>query len=206
MRQVAEYQGKPDLDMFATMLFDAGKSYGDCMIIVENNNIGYSVLTKLMDMEYPNVYHSVKSTNEYVEGYEIESRAGVVPGFTTSMKTRPLIIAKLEEFVRNDLITVMSNRFAGELKTFVWNSGRPEAMRGYNDDLIMAMAIGCWVRDTALVANKRDAEYSKALLDGISRSDTTLDTNIRGQVGYDKRREYEAQLKELEPFLWVSKG
>ena len=79
-------------------------------------------------------------------------------------------------------------------------------MRGYNDDLIMAMAIGCWVRDTALVANKRDAEYSKALLDGISRSDTTLDTNIRGQVGYDKRREYEAQLKELEPFLWVSKG
>jgi hypothetical protein len=206
MRQVAEYQGKPDLNTFATMLFDAGKSYGDCMIIVENNNIGYSVLTKLLDMEYPNVYHSIKSTNEYVEGYDVSSRAGVVPGFTTSMKTRPLIIAKLEEFVRNDLITVMSNRFAGELKTFVWNNGRPEAMRGYNDDLTMAMAIGCWVRDTALVANKRDAEYSEALLNGISRSDTTLDTKIKGQTGYDKAREYAAQIKELEPFLWVSKG
>jgi hypothetical protein len=206
MKQVAEYQGKLDLSTFATMLFDAGKSYGDCMIIVENNNIGYSVLTKLLDMEYPNVYHSVKSTNEYVENYEVDMRAGVIPGFTTSMKTRPLIIAKLEEFIRNSLINIMSNRFAGELKTFVWNNGRPEAMRGYNDDLIMAMAIGCWVRDTALVANKRASEYNKALLDGISKSGTTLDTKIKGQTGYDKAREYATQQKELEPFLWVSKG
>ena len=206
MKQVAEYQGKPDPDMFASMLIDAGRSYGNCMIIVENNNIGYSVLTKLVDMEYPNVYHSIKSTHEYVENYELDNRSSVVPGFTTSMKTRPLIIAKLEEFIRNGLITVMSNRFAGELKTFVWNNGKPEAMRGYNDDLIMAMAIGCWVRDTALVANKRDAEYREALLSGISKSGTTLDTTVRGQTGHSKAREYEMRQKELEPFMWLSKG
>lgn len=34
--------------------------------------------------------------------------------------------------------------------TFIWNNGRAEAMRGYNDDLVMALAIGLWVRDTAL--------------------------------------------------------
>jgi hypothetical protein len=209
MKQVAEYQGKPDLDMFAHMLADAGRSYGNCMVVVENNNIGYSVLTKLIEMEYPNVYHSVKSTHEYIEQYEAEYRVGTIPGFTTSMKTRPLIIAKLEEFIRNDLITIMSSRFAAELKTFIWNNGKPEAMKGYNDDLTMSMAIACWVRDTALIGNQRDLEYRKALIGGISVSGTKLKTTIPGQhghYGHDVREDYADKKKELDPFMWLSKG
>ena len=175
----------------------------------ENNNIGFSVLTKLIEMEYPNVYHSVKSTHEYIEQYQAEYRAGTVPGFTTSMKTRPLIIAKLEEFVRNDLISIMSNRFLGELKTFIWNNGKPEAMKGYNDDLIMSMAIACWVRDTALVSNQRDIEYRKALIEGIQVAGTNLKTTIpgqRGHYGHDVREDYAEKKKKFDPFMWLSKG
>ena len=190
MKQVAEYQGKPELDFFAQMLFDAGNSYGTCMLVVENNNVGFSVLTKLVDMEYNNLYYSIKSTHEYVEQYVAEQRSNSVPGFTTSMKTRPLIIAKLEEFVRNELINISSTRLLGEIKTFVWNNGKPEAMRGYNDDLIMAMAIACWVRDTALVGDKREMEYRKAMLGGVSRSSSTFHTAIPGQAGYSKQNEY----------------
>ena len=73
-----------------------------------------------------------------------------IAGFTTSMKTRPLIIAKMEEFIRNKLITINSLRLFHELKTFIWYNGKPQAMKGYNDDLVMALAIACWVRDTAL--------------------------------------------------------
>ena len=29
-----------------------------------------------------------------------------VPGFTTTLKTRPLIVAKLEEFIRNKIIKI----------------------------------------------------------------------------------------------------
>jgi hypothetical protein len=75
-------------------------------------------------------------------------------------------------------------RLANEIKTFVWHNGRPQAMRSYNDDLVIATAIGCWVRDTALVTNKRDVEYKKAMLSGISVSTTTLNTKIHGQVGH----------------------
>jgi hypothetical protein len=130
--------------------------------------VGFTVLTKLLEMEYPNLYHSIKSTHEYVEQYEAEQRSSAVPGFTTSSKTRPLIIAKLEEYIRNKLLTVSSNRFLQEMKTFVWNNGKPEAMRSYNDDLILSMAIACWVRDTALITNQRDIDYSKAMLGAIS--------------------------------------
>ncbi len=67
MTQAAEYQGKVDLDTYAMFLADVGKSYGGCLLVVENNNVGYSVLTKLEEMVYPNLYYSIKSTHEYVE-------------------------------------------------------------------------------------------------------------------------------------------
>ena len=68
----------------------------------------------------------------------------------------------------------------------MWNNGKPEAMRGYNDDLVMSMAIACWVRDTALVSNQRDVEYKKALLNAMSTSKTQLNTAVPGMVNYGK--------------------
>ena len=131
---VAEYQGKATPDIFANLLFQTGREYGDCMMVVENNSVGWTVLSKLEESGYPNIYYSRKSTHEQVEPYLAES-AGVVPGFTTSMKTRPLIIAKFEEFVRNKLITIKSRRLYNEMKTFIWHNGKPQAMKKYNDDL-----------------------------------------------------------------------
>ena len=206
MSQVAEYQGKLDLDHYARVLNDAGKEYGNCMLVVENNNIGYSVLTKLIDMEYPNLYFSTKGSNDYVDPIMAESMSNSVPGFTTSMKSRPLIIAKLEEFIRNQLITINSTRLLNELKTFIWNNGKPEAMKGYNDDLTMALAIACWVRDTALVTNQRDLEYKKAFLNSVMTRKTTLNTSIPGMVEYDKDQAKRDALQEYQEFGWILKG
>ena len=129
---VGEYQGKPTLDMYANLLNQVGREFGSCMLVVENNNIGYSVLDKLInDHRYPNVYHSIKSTHEYIEQYQAEVINSAVPGFSTTMKTRPLIIAKLEEFIRNKLIKVYSSRTLNEMKTFIWRNGKPQAMKDY---------------------------------------------------------------------------
>mgnify|MGYP003112762340 CR=1 FL=1 len=181
---VGEYQGKPTPDMFAVMLNQVGREFGNAMMVVENNNIGYTVLDKLTEFAYPNVYYSIKSTHEYVEQHVAEHRTSAVAGFTTSMKTRPLIVAKLEEFIRNKLIKVYSSRTVNEFKTFIWRNGRPQAMKSYNDDLIMALAIACWVRDTAIQANARDLNYQKAFVDAIYTVKTTMNTQIKGQNGY----------------------
>ena len=205
---VAEYQGKPTIDMYATILDSAGREYGNCMIVVENNNVGFSVLEKLIDKSYPNIYHSVKSTHDYVEQHIAEAMSNSVPGFTTSMKTRPLIVAKLEEFIRNKLITIYSSRTINEMKTFIWKNGKPQAMKGYHDDLIMALAIACWVRDTALQSNARDLNYSKAFLSSIVTSKTSMNTQIKGQQGYKKDNIFdkmnEAQ-KMYDQFNWIIK-
>ena len=40
-------------------------------------------------------------------------------------------------------------------------------MRGYNDDLTMAFAIGLWVRDTALRLRQEGIDLTKQALGGI---------------------------------------
>ena len=81
-------------------------------------------------------------------------------------------------------------------------------MKGYNDDLIMALAIACWVRDTALQVNARDLNYQKAFVDAIYTATTTMNTQIKGQDGYkkdsifDKMSEAE---KLYEQHKWIIK-
>ena len=181
---IGEYQGKATPDMFANMLNQVGREFGNAMMVVENNNIGYTVLDKLIEYAYPNIYFSIKSTHEYVEQHIAEHQTSAIAGFSTTMKTRPLIVAKLEEFIRNKLIKVYSSRTVNEFKTFIWRNGRPQAMKSYNDDLIMALAIACWVRDTAIQTNARDLNYQKAFVDAIYTVKTTMNTQIKGQDGY----------------------
>tara|TARA_R110000744_G_scaffold52108_6_gene111838 strand:- start:1044 stop:2627 length:1584 start_codon:yes stop_codon:yes gene_type:complete len=205
---IGEYQGKPTIDMYAGMLNQVGREFGNAMLVVENNNIGFSVLDKLIDYGYPNLYHSVKSTHEFIEQHQAERLTNTVPGFTTSMKTRPLIVAKLEEFIRNKLITVRSTRVVNEMKTFIWKNGKPQAMKGYHDDLIMALAIACWVRDTALQNNTRELNYKMACANAILTSKTTFNTQIKGQEGYKKDSIFDKmnEAKEVyNQFKWIIK-
>ena len=88
--------GKPTPDVFADLLNQTGREYGDCMVVVENNSVGWAVLNKLEESVYPNIYYSKKTTHEHVESYQSE-QSGVVFGFTTSSKTRPLAIASNEK-------------------------------------------------------------------------------------------------------------
>ena len=55
MEIVAEYQSKINLDMYAQMLYSAGTEYGNCLLVVENNGIGISILEKLITLGYPNL-------------------------------------------------------------------------------------------------------------------------------------------------------
>ena len=184
MEVVAEYIGKPNPDDFADILYNVAGEYGNPMLVIENNNIGYAVLKKLLDKGYPNLYHSTKGDHQYIDPLTAQWQSNAIPGFTTSSKTRPLIVAKMEEFMRNKLIKINSNRLLSEMKTFIWHNGRPEAMRSYNDDLVMSFAIGCWVRDTVIVESQKGLEYSKQFLSSISTSQTGISTTIKGMRGH----------------------
>jgi len=208
MTQVAEYQGKPTLDVYSNMIFEASREFGFCLTVVENNSIGMTVLDKLRDKSHPNLYYSTKHSHSFVDRYEAQSVSNAIPGITMSSKTRPLIIAKFEEFTRTKLIKIHSTRLANEMKTFIWNNGKAQAMRSYNDDLVMACAMACWVRDIALVVNKRELQYKQAMAASISTGKTQFNTKIPGQKGYNSNpmSKLRKQQQKARNFAWLFRG
>ena len=170
--QVAEYRGKLDTKDFGNFLVSLATDYNQALLVVENANIGWAVIQQVIDRGYQNLFYMSKDL-KYVDvehqlsnKYRAQER-NMVAGFSTTSKTRPLIISKLEEYVREKSVTIRSSRVIDELFTFIWNGNRAEAMRGYNDDLTMSLAISLWVRDTALRLRQEGIDLTKQALGGI---------------------------------------
>jgi hypothetical protein len=67
-------------------------------------------------------------------------------GFSTNPRTRPVILAQLEEEIRNDATQLKDVRLINECKNFVVVDGKPQAARGSNDDYVFSRAIAGEVR------------------------------------------------------------
>jgi hypothetical protein len=91
----------------------------------------------------------------------------MVPGFTMSMRTRPLCINKMREFIGDRSVTIRSKRLIEEMKVFIWRNGRPEAQGGYNDDLVMSFGIGMFLRDTSLKFQQQSLDMARATLGSV---------------------------------------
>ena len=117
--------------------------------------------------------------NQITNRYRAEER-GLVAGFSTTSKTRPLIISKLDEYFREKNVVIRSTRLIDELFTFIFINGRAEAMKGYNDDLVMAFGIGLWVRDTALRLRQQGINLTKQALGGISTNTNSVYDGMYG--------------------------
>ena len=165
--QVAEYYGKLSIDSYSKLIMQVHKDYGDCLTIVENSSMGVAVLEKLIDLGNKNIYYSLKGSGEYMEQYRAQFSNSAVAGFSTTVRTRPLVTAKLEEMIRNHKIKVYSDRTYKEFTSFVWNNGKAQATRSTHDDLVMSLSIACFVRDTIFEVNQTELEYKKAMLSSI---------------------------------------
>jgi hypothetical protein len=173
--QVAEYKGKLPTKEFGNLMVSLSTEYNDALLIPDNSSIGWNSIQQVIDRGYRNLFY-MSSDLHYVDvESQITNRAvinekNLKPGFTISMRTRPLIIARLEEYMRDNAIIIRSGRTLAELETFIWKNGRAEALSGYNDDLVMALGIGLWVRDTALRLRQQGIELTKMALDRLNYS------------------------------------
>ena len=171
--QVAEYRGKLDTKDFGNFLVSLSTEYNNALLVIENANIGWATIQQVIDRNYPNLYYMSKDLkyvdieHQHSNRYRSQDKS-MVAGFSTTSRTRPLIISKLEEYVREKSIIIRSVRTIDELFTFIWNNGRAEAMRGYNDDLTMSLAISLWVRDTALRLRQEGIDLTKQAINSIS--------------------------------------
>ena len=171
--QVAEFKGQLPPKEFGYFLVGLAAEYNNAMLCPENANIGWATIDAIKERGYRNLYHSPKSDKLTAESYlqTYEGNSEMVPGFTMSMRTRPLIINKFREFVGDRSVTIRSKRLLEEMKVFIWKNGRPEAQVGYNDDLIMAFGIAMFLRDTSLKFQQESLDRAKAALGSVRKND-----------------------------------
>ena len=164
---VAEYKGKIRPDLFGNLLCKYGMKYNKALICPENNSFGFATILKINENGYPRLYYR-KNKGVYVGGY-IPPQTVESAGFNTNGKSKPTILAKLEEVLRNKSLLIYSSRFYEELKVFsIGANGKSGAKRGYNDDLVMSLAIGSWLFDASADHSKSSRVLNEEMLKAMS--------------------------------------
>ena len=188
--QVAEYKGKISPKDFGNVLVAIAAEYNDALLVVENANIGWATIEQVMEREYRNLYYSPTNQMDTVESYMHKyERDKLVPGFTMSMRTRPLVIAKMIEYVREKSVTFQSKRLLQEMRVFIWKNGKAQAQDRYNDDLVMSCASALYVRDTALRLRQQGMDLARAQLSSFSNLNARNKAVIK-TVGIKKENPY----------------
>lgn len=205
MEQVAEYVGKLGTDDFGNLLTILATEYNNALLVVENANIGWAVLQTIIDRGYNNLFYTYKN-DPYMDeakhlrkSYDLVDKSKMVPGFTTSSKTRPLVVSKIETYFREKAPIIHSSRTISELEVFSWINGKAQAKEGFNDDTVMALGIGLWVRDTAVRLKQQGLDLNRKAISHIHK--TVFKDN---QAPPQARQQWEMQLgKEVDSLKWL---
>lgn len=143
-RQVATWRGQVHPDYFAEVLKALGEFYNEAFIVVENNSHGILTCTRLgKDFAYPNFYTEVQVD-------KITDRETVKLGFTTTSKTKPLIIDQLRASLREGELELNDKTTIRELMTYiVTENGAMEAEPSCFDDCVISLALANHVHEGA---------------------------------------------------------
>ena len=206
--QVAEYKGQMGTKDYGNLLVNVATEYNDALLVIENANVGWASIQVAIDRQYKNIYYSPKDggvsdvSQQLARYVDLKDTSQMTPGFTTSSRTRPLVISKLDTYMRERIPVIRSKRLIEELFVFIWNGARAEAQRGYNDDLTMAFCITLWIRDTALKLRQQGMELNRKTLDHFSKGSGAFSTGYRSDVGWSMNTGHNGQGHD-EDLRWL---
>lgn len=132
---VAMWHGHIDPDLLGVEAVKLAKFYNEAYLGVESNNHGLTTLNSIKKQEYWNIFFS--------KVYDrVSDTMTQKIGWGTTIRTKPLMIDKLAEYVREMFIGVYSDRIVSEMFTYIIeDNGSTNAQQGCYDDTVMATAI-----------------------------------------------------------------
>jgi len=135
LEQVWEYQGKCKVLDFIKVVQVAAREYPG-IIVVESNSYGNQVVEHLGRSEFSSMLYREKRKGNVT-----------IPGLSTNLKTRPLMIDALYSYMTEFPENVKSERLALELTGLVSKkNGKIEADIGCQDDIALSAACCFYVR------------------------------------------------------------
>lgn len=158
-RQVATWRGQVHPDYFAEVLRALGFYFNEARIIVENNGHGILTCTRLgKDYAYPNFYTEVQVD-------KITDKETIKLGFTTTARTKPLIIDQLRASLRENELELNDKTTIREMLTYiVTDSGSMEAEPGCFDDCVMSLALANHIHEGAWEPIDSTDEYYEEMV------------------------------------------
>lgn len=143
-KQVATLKHQFDADQYTRQMYCLGKYYKNALIGIEANFDSYPIM-ELQRLGYPKQY--VREATDTYTG-KTEKRFG----FKTTSLTRPTILSRLIEIVREHCDLLNDKETLGELLTIIHNEkGRIEAPEGGHDDMMMALAIAYQIKEQVVI-------------------------------------------------------
>lgn len=175
--QVAEWHGWIDATPFARVLWSLGWLYNEAEISVEVQE-GTGVTTNnylWQNLEYEKIFRWKKYD-------KIRNQVTDYYGWTTNIKTRPLIINKTKEAITEDVVILRSEELIDEMMDF-GRDGRTRKIQGQtlNDDRVMAFLIAYWcahdsdwgkeIASTPLDEQRKDKDFQNTAYSPIYDKD-----------------------------------
>lgn len=158
---VARFRGDLEPSDFGETLYELGELYNNALIGVESNNHGLTVIQRLRDMRYTNLYRREKGIDERFESYTSKL------GWRTDRKTKPLMIDHLSEQITKEKLIDPDLTFIRECMTYVVDKrGTTNAQEGKHDDTVISTAIALQLFESGAIVyrRKRTASYPSKYL------------------------------------------
>jgi len=176
--QVAEFVGKLPPDTMADVCYKWANMYSCFVVIDITGGMGVSTARKMQEIGYKDLYvDGVDTANKWKWDPKAAEK---IPGINFNNK-RVQIIAAFEEAMRHEF-KIYSNRLFNEMNTFVYINGRPDHQKGHHDDLIMSIAMACYVAESSFSQLTKVTEQTKAMLESWSVSNND---NVSAQIAFN---------------------
>jgi len=156
-KQVATYYDDSISPLiYPSIIQTIARTYNEAAVLVETNDIGESVATKLhYDLEYPNVI--------WIKPKDGKKSIGVRT--TKSVKAKGC--SNLKDIIEKEVLIVNDKNTITELTGFIQKGSSYEADSGFHDDLVMGLVLFAWFVE--------QIEFESC------RESFSLSTNVYGQ-------------------------
>lgn len=217
---VAEFVGMMLPEKMSSFIIQVAKYYNNALVCPENQSSGTIVLNALFRMGYNHVYN--KDITKYYGAILTEERQFITGGFINANKEiREMALGKLQTMIHNGELSVFSERFVKEMKTFIWKKEKAQASSGKHDDCIMAMSIAAYMLflfgdKEALERKSRDktimvggVSSKNDLLSFVKKAFSRNQNPLNEYIGLSSNQAFDPSDQKMKPMItknWPEAG
>lgn len=175
--QVAEYKNnKVNLENFKAIIEEITMYYNEAKLCIERNSMGSPLCSYFYDtLQYEKIYLHKKNKHTYL------------PGLSVTAGNRGNMLASMQTMMVKDGLKMKSIRLLNELRNFGFTAnGQLKGMNGAHDDLVMACAQYCYLKNIFFSTDKSD-DYSEEFI-----------RNVEIQENIIKKKNFQNIYEELD--------